>query len=57
MKHKNRKNNGKCEYFTKDGSYCNLICPKVLQGINITYKGCKICGYNLPLDNNKTCKT
>lgn len=40
----------KCKYFTKDKSYRNLICPRVLDPFdnsNEYSKECENCGFNL----------
>ena len=47
MKHKHRKDNGKCAYFTKDKSCKDKICPQILKNVKANFKGCKHCGYAL----------
>lgn len=44
MKHKNKKNNNKCKYFTRE-DHKDSICPQVLKNVKPNFKGCKRCGY------------
>lgn len=46
----------KCDYFTTDKSYCNLLCPYILQDKNVKCKDCQDCGYNLAPNEDINCK-
>lgn len=45
-----------CFWFTTDLSYCNLVCPKILAGENVTYEECISCGFNFQPNENVYCK-
>lgn len=46
MKHRKRNIRGKCDSFTGLSFEGSMLCPKILEGDLLTYRGCKICGYD-----------